>query len=62
MGIANERKEIYREVDVFSESELLHLTARMNTLGFHVARELQSRRYTMVFTRPGKLAAQRSNG
>ena len=53
-GIVNEEGCVYREVDVFSLLELMHLTARMNTLGYRLAPELReflSRRYSVVYAR-----------
>lgn len=51
-GILNARAEVYREVDVFTLLDLLHLTARMNVLGYRLAQELRerySRRYSIIY-------------
>lgn len=51
-GILNEQGDVYREVDAFTLLDLLHLTARLNALGYRVApeqRERQSRRYSVIF-------------
>jgi hypothetical protein len=53
-GIANAAGVVYREVDHYSEMELLHFAARMNALGFRKERVLgegRSRRYAAIFTR-----------
>ena len=55
-GIANEDGQVYRVVLVFSTFQLLHLTARLNAMGFSVSPELiQSRRsqYERIFAKKG---------
>lgn len=52
IGIMNERGSIYREVTLHSVMEMLHFSARMNSLGFAVHRQRSPRdhgRHEMVF-------------
>jgi hypothetical protein len=55
-GVANDKGVVYRDITVSSTLELLHLVARMNTLGFSVNSELRqtrSARYECVFSKAG---------
>jgi hypothetical protein len=51
-AITNEQLQIYREVDLGSELQVLHFKARMNALGFRTDRALRMRgntRYQDVY-------------
>ena len=53
-GIANEDGEVYREVLLYNLLEMLHLIAKLNTLGYKLDRALKDARkprYAAVFSR-----------
>jgi hypothetical protein len=56
-GITNEQGDVYREVLVYNPLEMLHLTAKLNSLGFksdRALREVRASHYAIVFSRRGR--------
>jgi len=54
-GITNDDGEVYREVVLFNLLEMLHLTAKLNALGYHLdgaRKQVRSSHFSAVFSRP----------
>lgn len=54
VGVANEDGQVYRDIVVSNQFELLQLTARLNTIGFAVSTVLLHsglRRYERIFAK-----------
>jgi len=52
VGIANGQGVVYREILTFGALDLLHLTAKLNSLGYCIDQprgDLRARRYVRVF-------------
>lgn len=54
VGILNADGEVYREINVSNALELLHLTARLNAIGYVVdklSRQRRAQRYARIFSK-----------